>query len=42
MKLKKWKEGLKLCINNAIQLRDDSELLIENTSYGHAFRIKEC
>lgn len=37
MDLTKWKKGLKLCFSNAVRLRDDGELLLNNGSYGHAY-----
>lgn len=37
MDLKKWKEGMVHCVNNAIHLRDDSELLMKKGSYGHTY-----
>ncbi|KKN29245.1 hypothetical protein LCGC14_0846100 [marine sediment metagenome] len=37
MDLKKWQNGLKLYLKNAEQLRDDGEILMEKSSYGHAY-----
>ena len=37
MNLKRWQEGLSLCMNNIIRLRDDGELLMEQGSFGHAY-----
>ncbi len=37
MNIKKWQNGLKLYLKNAIQLRDDGETLMEKGSYGHAY-----
>lgn len=37
MKLKKWKEGVNYCVENAIRMRDDGEILMKNGSYGHAY-----
>jgi AbiV family abortive infection protein len=33
----KWREGLNLSLKNAIQLRDDGDLLMKKGSLGHAY-----
>ncbi len=37
MNLKRWQEGLSLCMDNVIRLRDDGKLLMEQGSFGHAY-----
>ncbi len=37
MNIKNWQKGLELYLNNAIQLRDDGERLMEKGLYGHVY-----
>jgi len=37
MDLDNWKKGVIYCIENAIRMRDDGELLTKNSSYGHTY-----
>ncbi len=37
MDLKTWQDGLKLCRDNIVRLKDDGILLREHGSYGHAY-----